>query len=162
MLVNKLKSKQLINLHRLPRADKLIQKTIPINKTNNSAQNYLLHKTTSGNLLIKLDQYNNPISAFTDSTAIMPIKVIYIKNISKIIRNINTENAIVYYNDGYLLKYFNIPIEKKFYNKKLNAILGEIKIKQTTTQPHKQITFSEALELVGGKLTKDEYLALFN
>lgn len=134
---------------------------IPVGKNGNdkTIKNVLFHKNLSGHILIGLNNLNEPVTAWRDIDAIVPIKSTLVIDSSKfkqIVSNLNPTR--VYLNDGVLLgplKHCSLMV---YSNKTLLQILADIKIeRQTDIKKDNNIPTYKDMQILEPHITRREY-----
>lgn len=126
---------------------------------NQPIETVLFHKNLSGHILLALNSQNEPVSAWRDIDAIVPIKsslVINSDRFKQIVLNLKPKK--VFLNDGILLG--QLPQCQLFVysNKTLLQILNEIRLeKQPFSKKDNNIPTFKDMQMLEPNMTRKEY-----
>lgn len=153
------KKTQSIDKARSIRPINVAHSLIPIGRRDNNAiENVLFHKSLSGHVLIALNNLNEPVVAWRDIDAIVPIKSSLVLDLNKFKQVIvSLKPKKVYLNDGVLLGKLSHCELIVYSNKTLLQILKDIKIEKQTIKRANNVPTFKDMQILEPNITRREY-----
>lgn len=135
---------------------------IPIGRRdkNQPIENVLFHKNLSGHILIALNCFNEPVTAWRDIDAIVPIKSSLVTDSSRFKQIVlSLKPKKVYLNDGVLFGQLPLQYQLNVYsNKTLLQILNEIRLERPQfTKNNNNIPTFKDMHVLEPNMTRKEY-----